>query len=137
AQEGRVQQARHLHVVEIATLTPQEAGIFAPPDGGAEVLRAHRALLLSDGEDPVEPRGHHGHEEPGNGDARDDSHDREKDERDDGGRDGAQLVHDVPSLDFLMSRIGGRWPNSAVLSTRVICVMRATMSRMRSAPPTA
>src|SRR5439155_210163 len=111
------------------TLAPQEARVLAPADGGAEILRAHRALLVAGGKDPVEPRRHHGHEEAGDRDAGDDAHDGEKDERDDGGRNGAQVVHEISSLDFLMSRIGGRWPISGVLSILVMCVMRATMSR--------
>src|SRR5262249_12615011 len=137
AQEGDVEQAGDPHVIAKAALAPQEARVLAPADGGAEILRAHRALLVAGGKDPVEPRRHHGHEETRDGDAGNDAHDGEKDEGDDGGRNGAQVVHETSSLDFLMSRIGGRWPTSAVLSIRVMCVMRGTMSRMRLAPPMA
>jgi hypothetical protein len=61
AQESRVQEARQRDVVDEAPLTAEEARIFAPPDGGAEVLGAQ--LLLAVGEEPVQPGRGGGHEQ--------------------------------------------------------------------------
>ncbi len=42
AQEGRVQQTGQGDVVDEAALAAKEARILAPPDGGAEIFRAHQ-----------------------------------------------------------------------------------------------